>query len=198
MPSSEGSMRDRILHVALELFTEQGYDGTSLREIAERLNVTKAALYYHFKSKEALLLSLMEELKESIDALVAWAREQPFSPEFQAELLERLADLFYGDASRIVRLLQENQPVIRSLASEKHGIGGAKPGEWVFEILDLLTPLDADLYRRTRIRTALMAIVFGSFASRRLDGGGLQVSPDEQKKVSLVVARELLDSQFGQ
>ena len=197
MPSSEGSMRDRILHVALELFTEQGYDGTSLREIAERLNVTKAALYYHFKSKEALLLSLMEELKESIDALVAWAREQEFSAEFQVEVLERLADLFYGDASRIVRLLQENQPVIRSLATEKNGHATGKPGEWVFEILELLTPEDADLHRRTRIRTALMAIVFGSFASRRPDGGGLSVSPDEQKKVSLVVARELLDGQFG-
>lgn len=198
MPSSEGSMRDRILRVALELFTEQGYDGTSLREIAERLNVTKAALYYHFKSKEALLLSLMEELKESIDALVDWAREQEFSAEFQAEILERLADLFYGDASRIVRLLQENQPVIRSIAAEKQGIGGPKPGEWVFQILELLTPADADLYRRTRIRTALMAIVFGSFASRRLDGTGPEVSPEEHKKVSLAVARELLDGQLGQ
>ena len=44
--------RERIKQVALELFTEQGYEGTSLREIAERLGVTKAALYYHFKSKD--------------------------------------------------------------------------------------------------------------------------------------------------
>src|SRR5207249_9245344 len=44
--------RQRIQTVALELFAEQGYDKTSLREIAERLDVTKAALYYHFKSKE--------------------------------------------------------------------------------------------------------------------------------------------------
>ena len=41
--------RARIQRVALELFAEQGYDKTSLREIAERLDVTKAALYYHFK-----------------------------------------------------------------------------------------------------------------------------------------------------
>src|SRR6516165_7755897 len=37
--------RDRILDVALELFTEQGFDATRLRQIAERLGVTKAALY---------------------------------------------------------------------------------------------------------------------------------------------------------
>ena len=46
---STGGTRQRIQAVALELFTEQGYEKTSLREIAERLNVTKAALYYHFK-----------------------------------------------------------------------------------------------------------------------------------------------------
>jgi AcrR family transcriptional regulator len=53
-----GSTRERILDVALELFLEQGYEKTSLREIADRLGVTKAALYYHFASKEDILLEL--------------------------------------------------------------------------------------------------------------------------------------------
>ena len=51
-------MRERILDVALELFNEQGYEKTSLRQIAERLGVTKAALYYHFRSKSDILLEL--------------------------------------------------------------------------------------------------------------------------------------------
>src|SRR5690606_31787714 len=42
-----GDTRQRIQDVALDLFAEQGYEKTSLREIAERLDVTKAALYYH-------------------------------------------------------------------------------------------------------------------------------------------------------
>ena len=49
------STRTRIQRVALELFTEQGYEKTSLREVAERLGVTKAALYYHFKSKDEIV-----------------------------------------------------------------------------------------------------------------------------------------------
>lgn len=52
------STRERILDVALDLFVDQGYDGTSLREIAERLGVTKAALYYHFESKDDILMAL--------------------------------------------------------------------------------------------------------------------------------------------
>ena len=47
--------------VALELFTENGYEATSLREIAERLGVTKAALYYHFKTKDEIIDSLVDE-----------------------------------------------------------------------------------------------------------------------------------------
>jgi AcrR family transcriptional regulator len=53
-----GATRERILDVALDLFIEQGYDKTSLREIADRLGFTKAALYYHFERKEDILLAL--------------------------------------------------------------------------------------------------------------------------------------------
>ena len=59
---SRGDTRSRIQAVAVELFSEQGYDKTSLREIAERLGVTKAALYYHFKSKEDIVRSLVRRL----------------------------------------------------------------------------------------------------------------------------------------
>ncbi len=58
MPRQRSDLRERILDTALELFIEEGYDKTSLRELAERLGVTKAALYYHFKSKADILLAL--------------------------------------------------------------------------------------------------------------------------------------------
>jgi NADH dehydrogenase len=46
----------------LELFSRHGYEKTSLREIAERLGMTKAALYYHYPSKQALLLAIVVPL----------------------------------------------------------------------------------------------------------------------------------------
>jgi AcrR family transcriptional regulator len=74
--SPRGATRERILDVALELFNEQGYDKTSLREIADRLGVTKAALYYHFERKQDILLELHlrlhdlgRDLLDQIDAL---------------------------------------------------------------------------------------------------------------------------------
>lgn len=54
--------RERILDVAAELFTVHGYDKTSLRDIAERLKITKAALYYYFPHKQDILLELHTRL----------------------------------------------------------------------------------------------------------------------------------------
>ena len=49
--------RDLILDVASELFRQQGYTGTSIRQIAQQSGVTEAALYYHFKDGKRALLS---------------------------------------------------------------------------------------------------------------------------------------------
>src|SRR4029078_12821480 len=75
--------RDQILEVARDLFIDQGYDNTSLREIAERVGVTKAALYYHFPSKAEILVALdapgfgmitemLERLERAEGDLEAW------------------------------------------------------------------------------------------------------------------------------
>ena len=55
--ADEGDTRERILDVALDLFIEQGYDKTTLRQIAEPLGFTQAAIYYHFAAKEDILVA---------------------------------------------------------------------------------------------------------------------------------------------
>lgn len=54
MPRARGDTRSEIRRVAAELFAAQGFEKTSLREVAERLGITKAALYYHYPSKAEL------------------------------------------------------------------------------------------------------------------------------------------------
>jgi AcrR family transcriptional regulator len=109
----QADTRQRALDVALELFAEQGYEKTSLREIAERLDVTKAALYYHFASKEALLAGIVDSLVEPADELVAWSQTQPRTAEFRQEYLRRLAGLLQGQLSRWISFVQQNQPALR-------------------------------------------------------------------------------------
>ncbi|MFG3696762.1 TetR/AcrR family transcriptional regulator [Micromonospora sp. NPDC047620] len=118
MRESTGGTRERIKSVALELFTEQGYEKTSLREIAERLNVTKAALYYHFKSKDEIVSSVVEDRLELMDALIAWAESQPASLDTRRAVIGRYADaMFAGDEPSVMRFFEQNQTVLKSLAA---------------------------------------------------------------------------------
>lgn len=74
VPAPAATTRDQILSTALELFCAQGYDATSLRQIAERLGLTKAALYYHFPAKEHLVVELTRPFLEGFAEVVGEAR----------------------------------------------------------------------------------------------------------------------------
>ncbi|WP_243737687.1 TetR/AcrR family transcriptional regulator [Blastococcus xanthinilyticus] len=67
--SGRSAGAQRVLDAALELFSEHGFEGTSLQDIADRLGVTKAAVYYHFHTKDELLLALVEPAFDELLAL---------------------------------------------------------------------------------------------------------------------------------
>lgn len=60
--SSEPSTREIIAKTAIRLFAENGYAGTSIRDIVEAAGVTKPVLYYYFKSKEELYRLLIHDI----------------------------------------------------------------------------------------------------------------------------------------
>ena len=86
-------VRAHIQRVALDLFIEEGYDKTSLREIAEQLGVTKAALYYHFPTKDDIVASLIEERIAAVDDLLEWAAAQPRDSATRLEFIRRYSGL---------------------------------------------------------------------------------------------------------
>jgi AcrR family transcriptional regulator len=156
--ASRGDTRSRIQAVAVELFSEQGYDKTSLREIAERLGVTKAALYYHFKSKEDIVRSLIDDYFGRVDALVAWASQQPKTPAVRAEILSRYLDMVI-DSHQVYRMLQQNQAALAGLTSEKHR--GQLFRERMNALIDLLVEPGAALRERVRAAVATTGLSIG-------------------------------------
>lgn len=70
-PQAIADTQDRLRHAALELFTSQGYQSTSLRDLAAHLGMQAGSLYNHIESKQALLFDLIEE---ALDALLAETR----------------------------------------------------------------------------------------------------------------------------
>jgi TetR/AcrR family transcriptional regulator len=63
-------LRDRILLEATRRFGARGYSATSVREVAEAAGCTKPALYYHFKSKEALFVAALRAETDVLTGLV--------------------------------------------------------------------------------------------------------------------------------
>ena len=59
--------RDRVLQVALSLFAENGYRGTSLRDIARRIGIKAPSLLHHFPSKEQLYVAVLDRIFEGLE-----------------------------------------------------------------------------------------------------------------------------------
>ena len=110
--------RARIQEVALELFAEQGYDKTSLRQIAEPLGFTQAAIYYHFAAKEDILIALHMRLHALAGpALGQLAAES--GPSGWASVLYGLVDTMLANRKLFV-LHQRNQTALAALHIKGH------------------------------------------------------------------------------
>ncbi|MGS2613571.1 TetR/AcrR family transcriptional regulator [Micromonospora sp. LZ34] len=184
MRESTGGTRERIKAVALELFTEQGYEKTSLREIAERLNVTKAALYYHFKSKDEIVTSFVEDRLEQIDALISWAEAQPATVETRRTLIARYADaMFASEQPSVMRFFEQNQTVLKSLSAGQQMRGR------MLKLAEALFRGDDSPEAQLRAALSLFAVHSSWFAVRTPG-----ISDEERRRIALKVADELLAS----
>jgi AcrR family transcriptional regulator len=84
--------RQRVISAALDLFGEKGYDATTMQEIAARVGVTKAAIYYYFATKSALLDAILGPTHEAANQLLDLAERQPTHAERIAAALDGMVD----------------------------------------------------------------------------------------------------------
>jgi AcrR family transcriptional regulator len=116
---ASASTRERILDVALDLFTDQGFDGTSMREIAERLNISKPAIYYHFASKEDILMALHMRLHEFGKAGLERLAAQDVTLRTWGALLTDLVDQMMSQR-KIFVMHERNQAALEKLHRKDH------------------------------------------------------------------------------
>jgi AcrR family transcriptional regulator len=185
--SPRGRTRERIQSIALELFAEQGYEKTSLREIAERLGVTKAALYYHFKSKEDIVRSFVEDYRAELEQVIAWGASQPPTPETRAEILRRYTGIV-GEQLAVIRFMEQNQATMHTLMSDS-GARKKMFRDQFMSLCDLLAPPGAALADRVRAVAAVITIGMSPMILQRE-----AASPDELHDAVLAVAGDLADA----
>jgi AcrR family transcriptional regulator len=165
------------------LFAEQGYEKTSLREIAERLGVTKAALYYHFRTKEDIVGSLFDDFMERIDDVLVWARENAVDFETRAEVVRRYAAVLTGPGEALIQFVQGNQSAVRDLEDSSELFAKFR------ELAQLLTDDTAPLTTQLKNSMSLAVLHIGHVGPFQL-----KATPEERKAAALEVALELLSS----
>ncbi|MDX6197274.1 MAG: hypothetical protein QOJ79_425 [Actinomycetota bacterium] len=137
----------------MALFTTQGYDATSLRQIADRLGFTKAALYYHFPAKEHLVLELTRPWLDAVSNLIA-LNEPDAAVDDDARrrgLIEDYVDVVLTHHA-ILRFLTQDA------AAQKHPDIGKRGLTLVLAFQDALLGPDPDDADRIRVGCALGAI----------------------------------------
>ena len=189
-PLPRGGTRERIQAIALELFAEQGYDKTSLREIAEGLGVTKAALYYHFNSKEDIVRSFTEDYRAELDEVISWGASQPPGPAARAEILARYADIV-DRRLPVIRFMEQNQAALHSLMSDDASRKKMFRAQFM-SLCDLLSPPGSPLADRVRAAMAVVSVGMSSLLFAQEAG-----SPAELHATVLGVACELAGADPG-
>ena len=124
-------VRERIVASALRYFSEKGYAGTSLREIAEAARTTKPMIYYYFKSKEGLYASTLGDLLQAFADAIDRATHVGDGPR---EKLRAFADAYLG-------YFQEREPHIAFVVREVFGLGA-----------DIMSEFGRNLEQRIRSR----------------------------------------------
>ena len=114
-----------IIDVALELFSVQGFEATSVGQIADAVGIRKSSLYSHFKSKEEILSTLLESLSEEYESNAPIANSgAAFSTEaiiaqVQGQLLFLLHDAHISKVRKLLTIEQFRNPEISKMQTKR-------------------------------------------------------------------------------
>ena len=98
--------KEKILTAALDLFSQKGYEGTNIRELAASLGLVKSGIYKHYESKEAIWNALL-------DRMIAYYGERFGSPEHLPPAPDSLED-FVSMTMRMVNLTIHDEQIVKT------------------------------------------------------------------------------------
>ena len=142
--------KERILDAALEMFSQNGYAGTNIRELTASLGLVKSSMYKHFKSKEEIWDTLLDRMIAYYGARFGSAEHLPPVPDSLDELVMmtmRMVDFTVHDEKivmtrKVLAIEQYRDERARALAS-KHFLTGLK---------EMFTPIFAGMMDKGLLR----------------------------------------------
>lgn len=132
-----GAGRAQLHETALRLFARDGVEGTSLQAIADDMGVTKAAVYYHYRSKDELVLGVLGPLFTELDAILDRAAAHRSRSARLEEFLAGMVNLIVDNHSRFAVLVGD--PYVSRLMKTHHDLT-----TWWNRIVDEVTGSQPD------------------------------------------------------
>lgn len=117
--TSAADTRQRLIDVAVDLFTRHSFAGTSLQMIADEMGFTKAAIYYHFRTREELLAAVVEPIFDQLSVVIAAAEAQRSAPARADHMLRGYAEIAVANRA-LVSVLACDPSVITLLREQSH------------------------------------------------------------------------------
>jgi AcrR family transcriptional regulator len=117
--TSAADTRQRLIEVAVDLFTRHSFAGTSLQMIADEMGFTKAAIYYHFRTREELLAAVVEPIFEQLSAIITAAESQRSAATRADHMLLGYAELAVANRA-LVSVLACDPSVTTLLRDQPH------------------------------------------------------------------------------
>jgi AcrR family transcriptional regulator len=114
-PAPRSAAQARVISAAVDLFGRRGVSGTSLQMIADAIGVTKAAVYHQFKTKEEIVIAVLEDDLGPLESALDAAEAEAGRPRAREVLLELVIDSVVR-RRRIVSALQQDPVIVRLLA----------------------------------------------------------------------------------
>ncbi len=163
-------LRHRILLESEQLFLQKGYDRTSLKLIADKVNISKSNLYHYFKNKEELFYELTDSAAEGLKQLILRIRDKRSGPltgarEFRVLFQEEVISLLLAEKYGLILIMEQGR--------------GTRYESLRPSLIELIASVTAPLLADEENSDVMSKIIAGNFVNGTVDILKMRVRPSE-------------------
>ena len=176
--------KKHIIEIARCLFSDYSYLGVSMNDIAKKLNITKAALYYHFTGKAEIYKKVLDEVSNELSASIAEALNEKTADRKLHKLIKNYLDFGLREKNLVKSLVLKLSPADSQI---KRHIKQLRK-----RMIDLIRPLIEEVSEEKKIVSKIDSNLLASLLTGMMDGLILEYSFLDKKNSSDKTANQII------
>ena len=180
--------KKHIIETARRLFSEYSYLGVSMNDIAKKLNITKAALYYHFTGKAEIYIKVLDEVFDNLTLSITEALNEKTTDKKLRKLIKNYLDFGFKEKNLIKALMFKLSP------------GDSQIKKYIIQLreqtADLIQPLIKEMIASKKLTHKVDSKLATSLLTGMMDGLLLEYSFLNKKVDSEKVSNQIIAMLF--